>query len=291
VTITDIQNIQAASSRTQEPKGLREAAEQFEAILLNQLTSALAKTEETEGEEPLFGGDGGSGLAKQMFAEQMAVTMAQSGGVGLADLIVQRSLGRLPNGPTTSDKPHASIPGDAKHNFSAMIEKGSKELPRASDLFKTKTVGEVPSLAKTSSDDGLVTMTFPAKGRISSGFGNRFHPIDKKAKFHGGIDIAVPRGTPVKAAADGVVKFAGWRGGYGYAVVVEHTDGSETLYAHNDKLLVEKGQEVDAGDQLSLSGSTGKSTGPHLHFEVRLNGTLVNPMKYLTNVLGRTADR
>jgi murein DD-endopeptidase MepM/ murein hydrolase activator NlpD len=172
-----------------------------------------------------------------------------------------------------------------------MIEKGSKELPRASDLFKTKIDAETPSLAKTVIDAGPVTMTLPAKGRISSGFGNRFHPIDKKAKFHGGIDIAVPRGTPVKAAADGVVKFAGWRGGYGYAVVVEHTDGSETLYAHNDKLLVEKGQEVDAGDQLSLSGSTGKSTGPHLHFEVRLNGTLVNPMKYLTNVLGRTADR
>lgn len=287
MTIGDIQKIQSATVSPQAPKGMREAAEQFEAILLNQLTSALAKVEETEGEEPLFGGDGGTGIAKQMFAEQMAVTMAKSGGVGLADLIMKKFKGGLSDGPAPGKElPSAATSLEPK--VSGVVEKVTKELPRAAELIKSKIAEPV---SKMIDDGGPVTLALPAKGRISSGFGTRFHPIDKQSKFHGGIDIAIPKGTPVKAAADGVVKFAGWRGGYGYAVVVEHADGMETLYAHNDKLLVEKGQEVGAGDQISFSGSTGKSTGPHLHFEVRQDGALVNPMKYLTNVLGRAADR
>jgi murein DD-endopeptidase MepM/ murein hydrolase activator NlpD len=131
----------------------------------------------------------------------------------------------------------------------------------------------------------------PADGRISSTFGSRFHPIDKRVKFHGGLDIAVPTGSKVVASADGIVKFAGWKGGYGNVVIIEHPDGSETLYGHNSKLMVTEGQKVGGGDPISLSGSTGKSTGPHLHFEMRRNGQLVNPSKFLSNVLSNTAER
>jgi murein DD-endopeptidase MepM/ murein hydrolase activator NlpD len=141
--------------------------------------------------------------------------------------------------------------------------------------------------------DSSVSVKFqmPASGRISSEFGSRFHPIDKKMKFHGGIDIAIPTGTTVKAAAEGIVTFAGWRGGYGNTVIIQHADGSETLYAHNSKLLVAEGQKITAGSPISLSGSTGKSTGPHLHFELRRNGELVNPSKFLSNVLSGNAER
>ena len=186
-----------------------------------------------------------------------------------------------------AEKATSLTPRGAHATATEIVETVAKEIPRSTELLKSKVAEPISK----SESEGPVSLALPAQGRISSGFGNRLHPIDKRAKFHGGIDIAIPKGTPVKAAADGVVKFAGWRGGFGYAVVVEHADGTETLYAHNEKLLVEKGQEVDAGDQISLSGSTGKSTGPHLHFEVRQDGELVNPMKYLTNVLGRSADR
>ena len=131
----------------------------------------------------------------------------------------------------------------------------------------------------------------PLSGRISSDFGTRFHPIDKKMKVHTGVDIAVPRGTPIASAADGVVTFAGRKGGYGNVVIVEHPDGRQTFYAHCDKLLVEKGQTVTVGEEIAKAGSTGKSTGPHLHFEVRENGKPIDPLKFLSNVLPKFAER
>ena len=136
-----------------------------------------------------------------------------------------------------------------------------------------------------------VEFQMPVCGRISSGFGTRFHPVDRKMKFHGGIDLAVPKGTSIGAAADGIVKFAGWKGGYGNAVIIQHPDGTETLYGHNEKLLVKEGQTVGEGEPISLSGSTGKSTGPHLHFEMRQNGRAIDPQKFLSNVLPNNADR
>jgi murein DD-endopeptidase MepM/ murein hydrolase activator NlpD len=111
------------------------------------------------------------------------------------------------------------------------------------------------------------------------------HPIDKTVKFHAGLDLAVPRGTSVEASADGRVSFAGWSGGYGNLLVIKHADGRETRYAHLDKLLVNEGEAVSAGQQVALSGSTGKSTAPHLHFEIRENGQVLNPLSILTKGL------
>jgi murein DD-endopeptidase MepM/ murein hydrolase activator NlpD len=136
-----------------------------------------------------------------------------------------------------------------------------------------------------------VAYQMPVSARVSSGFGSRFHPIDRKMKFHGGLDLAVPTGTKVKAAADGIVKFAGVQGGYGNLVVIEHPDGRETRYGHLKQILVSEGEKVSAGQQFALSGSTGKSTGPHLHFEVRENGQVVNPLKIMSNVLPKRAER
>jgi len=113
--------------------------------------------------------------------------------------------------------------------------------------------------------------------RITSGFGVRFHPILKKWRPHHGIDYAAPYGTPVHAVAGGKVIFAGWRGGYGKAVVIKHKNGYQTLYGHLGKILVRVGQHVDQGQTIGLVGSTGLSTGPHLHFEVRHYGRRINP--------------
>jgi murein DD-endopeptidase MepM/ murein hydrolase activator NlpD len=99
--------------------------------------------------------------------------------------------------------------------------------------------------------------------------------------MHEGIDIAVPTGTPVWAAAAGTVIYSGWLGGYGNLVVVDHGNGLATAYAHNSALLVAVGQVVAQGDTIALAGSTGHSSGPHVHFEVRVNGVAVDPLLYL----------
>ena len=118
-------------------------------------------------------------------------------------------------------------------------------------------------------------LRWPVRGRITSHFGRRW------GRLHQGIDIAVPRHTPVRAAAPGRVTFARWGGGYGYLVEVDHGSGVVTRYAHSARILVREGQSVAAGQVLALSGNTGHSTGPHLHFEIRYRGRAVNPLPYL----------
>lgn len=122
---------------------------------------------------------------------------------------------------------------------------------------------------------GTGTFAYPARGRITSGFGSRW------GKNHNGIDIALPTGTPVKAADGGTVTFSGRQGTYGYLVIIDHGAGYSSYYGHNSKNLVSKGDKVHKGQTIALSGNTGRTTGPHLHFEVRKFGVPVNPINYL----------
>jgi murein DD-endopeptidase MepM/ murein hydrolase activator NlpD len=128
---------------------------------------------------------------------------------------------------------------------------------------------------------GSGRMIWPVRGRLSSPFGYRYHPVLKSRRLHNGQDIAVPTGTPVAAADSGVVLVSGWKGGYGYFVAIDHGKGISTGYGHNSRLLVAVGERVTKGQTIALSGSTGLSTGPHVHFEVRINGVPVNPRPYL----------
>jgi len=120
----------------------------------------------------------------------------------------------------------------------------------------------------------------PVNGRFSSPYGYRVHPISHSRKLHTGQDIAAPSGTPIKAAGSGVVISAGWRNGYGNTVIIDHGGGKSTLYGHCSRLFVSSGQRVSMGQHIAAVGSTGYSTGPHLHFEVRINGSPVNPRRY-----------
>lgn len=125
------------------------------------------------------------------------------------------------------------------------------------------------------------TFSWPLRGRINSPFGWRTHPVLRKRWFHTGIDIKGARGTPIHAARSGQVIFAGWMNGYGRVVVLRHDSHYTTLYAHAQRLLVRKGQQVNKGQTIALVGTSGRSTGPHLHFEVRYNNSPTNPMSYL----------
>ena len=118
-------------------------------------------------------------------------------------------------------------------------------------------------------------------GSVSSGFGSRSSPGGIGSRNHQGVDFAIPVGSTVMASSGGTVAQAGWSGGYGYMVLITHPDGSQTRYAHLSKVLVSAGQSVSQGQKIALSGNTGISTGPHLHFEIILNGTPVNPLNYL----------
>ncbi len=128
--------------------------------------------------------------------------------------------------------------------------------------------------------DGSVQVSFknPARGTITSRYGYR------SSGFHTGIDIANPVGTPIYTAAKGIVLFSGDRGTYGRTVIVQHENNMITYYAHCDELLVKEGDTVELGDQIATIGLTGKTTGPHLHFEVRINNESVNPQKYVENM-------
>ncbi|MCA1691793.1 MAG: peptidoglycan DD-metalloendopeptidase family protein [Actinobacteria bacterium] len=132
----------------------------------------------------------------------------------------------------------------------------------------------------SSASGGRLTAPIPGAAVVST-FGPRVHPIYGDVRVHTGVDLAGGTGEPIRAAADGVVGSAGWLGGYGQAVIIEHGGPLATLYAHQSQMLVDPGQQVSRGQVIGRVGCTGSCTGPHLHYEVRIDGTPVNPASYL----------
>ncbi|MFZ2223600.1 MAG: M23 family metallopeptidase [Candidatus Deferrimicrobium sp.] len=145
-----------------------------------------------------------------------------------------------------------------------------------------RSVTEIRTYVEEQKDIYLSTpLGWPAAGHLSSVYGNRLHPVYQAPRFHTGVDISVPPGSKVAATADGIVSFAGWTENSGIVVVVEHGRGFSTAYAHNQKASVKVGQRVVRGEPIALSGSTGVSTGPHVHYEIWKNGRHTNPAGYL----------
>lgn len=178
-----------------------------------------------------------------------------------------------------------SLKGEQDRKLAVMdeVHEDREAAERLEDELERESASIAAWLAAQDSTAVMGTGQFiqPVSGRLSSNFGWRTHPISGKRRLHAGIDIAAPTGTDVRAADSGKVIYAGYRGGYGYAIIVDHGAGLTTLYGHNSRLIAGKGTMVTKGQVIAKVGSTGYSTGPHCHFEVRVNGKAKNPMDYL----------
>lgn len=178
--------------------------------------------------------------------------------------------------------PGVAAPLDTNGNAAVAHSNAKKETPKDAGVQKQtgKSAGKSsqkadsnpPSSAKPSKPGQYI---WPVKGVITSKFGNRW------GKKHSGIDISCPQGTPVVAAAAGTVLFSGEKSGYGLTIIIKHPDNSFTIYAHNSKNLVSEQKQVKQGEKIALSGQTGRSTGPHLHFEIRKGSEPVDPLEIL----------
>jgi murein DD-endopeptidase MepM/ murein hydrolase activator NlpD len=275
------------SGVTKHESEARRVAEEFEALLLTQLTKSLNPSPDDEEDGDMFRSSA-SDTYRQMFSEQLAGAMAKSGGVGIADLLLSKM---------EANKINSVDSKSSLNKASEVIRMVREEMEVKSEPVKNITpssnVEIYPHLdpskltrpRRVNEPNEPVTLRMPVEGRISSDYGMRRDPINGRHKHHHGIDIAAPKGTRIGAAASGKVLFAGWQNGYGNTVVIEHKDGRQTRYAHAHKLMVEPGDIVEGGQTIATVGSSGRSTGPHLHFEVTDNGRSIDPLKILSNDL------
>lgn len=175
-------------------------------------------------------------------------------------------------GPAVGDEPADSL---------ATLQRQIDDLRREVDLRRVSQEELQGFLNDQRSLLGARPAGLPAKGWVTSTFGVRRDPFDGQRRMHEGLDIAARTGTPVISTAAGIVREVGSEPGYGKFVVIDHGYGYSTIYGHNSRILVSVGQRVKRGDVIASSGNTGRSSGPHVHYEVRLNGVPVNPQKYL----------
>lgn len=198
----------------------------------------------------------------------------------------------LPNGATElPGLEHAeSLPGSAGVGSSDIrpaelwalaVETRAAQLVGLVDVMEPRMSAMVQDLEDWRSYRASLPAIWPAYGMLTSEFGYRRSPFSRRWKFHSGIDIAGPRGTPIFAVAPGLVTFSGYNSGYGRMIELDHGHDVKTRYAHNTSHFVREGDVVDVGDRIATIGSTGRTTGPHLHFELLIDEQAVDPMEYM----------
>ncbi len=236
----------SGAERTEE---LRNAAVEFESLFINHLLKVMRESIE---ENSLFDGGPGKGIYTELFDQELSRILSRHGGLGIADML----LDRLDQDPT-------SEPG----------EPGEPSAP--GPLGEQDSQGS--HLPGKATPEPIPDFQLPVAGPISSNFGWRKDPITAHRRFHQGVDLAAPKGTKVRAASAGTVVFAGYDSSYGNTVVLKHPGGFQTRYAHLDSALVREGEVLKNDQLLGLVGSTGRSTGPHLHFEISRQGNKIDP--------------
>jgi murein DD-endopeptidase MepM/ murein hydrolase activator NlpD len=252
------QNIEELRGR-KDPNALKAVAREMEALFAHEMIKAMRQTVKLSSDSGL-GGD----MYMSMFDLELARLMAERG-MGLQEMLLkdlERNVNR-PNEKAPAAEPRVTEKNPVIPSVPATVQ------PAPENQEKTEE-------APIEQDAGLQSL--PVSGSVTSGFGLRKHPIHGVIRFHQGIDIAAAAGTHIYAAKSGRVVFSGEQPGYGNLVVVSHGDGLVTKYAHNSVNLVKAGDEVTTDTPIGRVGSTGRSTGPHLHFEVLRDGQSVNPV-------------
>lgn len=245
-----------ADLKGRDPEAAREAAEQFEAYLFTFMAKSLRATVP----EGVFS-SGAMQTFGDLFDQEIGKRVGEAGLLGLADQLEQAMISQ------------GISPGRAGHG--AGHAPGWQPPPPVWGGHQRR--GDAPwGLPE---DDGL-SPAFGVDGRLTSGFGPRRDPIHGQARMHKGLDLAAPMGTPIHAVRPGTVTFAGPSGGHGNFIIVDHGGGVVTRYAHCSTIGVKVGDRVERNDVIGAVGSTGHSTGPHLHFEVYVNGDAVDPLKF-----------
>jgi murein DD-endopeptidase MepM/ murein hydrolase activator NlpD len=237
---------------------IRTLAAEFESVLLSQMLRQMRSSMLDDDEDEASGF--GDGPLSDVMTSQLGIALARAGGIGLAGALAT---------PLTAE---AAADGASATTGLTMPAAFSPAMGASSTPALGSTL--TPVMAASGADTQPVTLA----GRLSSAYGWRRDPINGTRRFHKGIDVAMPVGQSVPAARDGRVTFAGEMRGYGLAVVIDHGHGLSTRYGHLSAIDVQAGDTVTAGQTIAESGSTGRSTGPHLHFEVLDNGQPVNPM-------------
>lgn len=249
----------------------KKAAQQLEAFFVRKLLSEAMP----EGSAALGGNGVGAGTFRSMFDEAMADSITAGGGFGMADQFAKQ----LGDDPTTTTV-QALMDGPMPMH----------RTPSALPMPAAEVIARHNASMAGSGDAHGARFAMPIEGaRFSSSFGPRIDPVDRTThSMHAGLDLRGAMGTPVGAAAAGVVTRAEMAGTYGNLVVIKHPDGLETRYAHLSAIEVRKGDTVTAGQEVGKVGSTGHSTGPHLHFEVRQDGKPIDPKPLLDQTQGRS---
>lgn len=252
---------------------LGELAAQFESMLMLEMIKQMRKSlldEEAAGE----------GLGKETYSStidsELALHLARAGGLGLTPAMVDawtRQQSAVAPGSITDTEPRAFD-----------VAPRATDATAAAETMSVHRHASPVTAANPSRETSAVSLEMA--GRVSSAYGWRGDPFSGRARFHGGIDLAAGYGAPVPAAAHGTVVTAEEQGGYGLTVVIRHQNGFESRYAHLSSFDVRPGQTVAQGQQLGRVGSTGRSTGPHLHFEVTQAGRRVDPAQFVRNLTG-----
>jgi murein DD-endopeptidase MepM/ murein hydrolase activator NlpD len=258
IDLTRAFSLETSKDQPVDRAKLATMAQEFEAMLLLQMVKQMRQSllPEEEEEETGFGND----TMTETVDMELARYLAKSGGIGLQKVIEQAV------GKTTE-----TVEGATASPESGSPESG--ETQTVPSMMPLKSVA--PSIALPEADPSALAM--PLDADTTSKFGWRGDPFHGRRKFHNGVDLRAAYGTEVPAAGSGTVTFAGEKGGYGLMVAVQHDNGIETRYAHLASAEVHVGDRIEAGQALGRVGSSGRSTGPHLHFEVLQNGQRVDP--------------
>lgn len=198
----------------------------------------------------------------------------------LASITQEESSGAIFNQKPEADLSLGELSVQDSRDYSTLVVRINNAVAE-SELRQQGLIDLWQRLSERESLVSSIPSTKPAMGWITSNFGYRSSPFTGGRVMHAGLDIAGPTGTPITAPADGVVSFAGYDAGYGKMVSIDHGYGISTRFGHASQIYVKVGQKIKRGDPLAAIGSTGRSTGPHLHYEVRVNGQPVNPHKYI----------